>query len=378
MLYILNPSLFPNTAFENRLQSYYTNFDSMGVDATIVYLLPDSNASVLPHEYKHIKIKYMWKSKGINNSIIRAVWLYINLLKFILGLKTGDIVYTYTINKITSILTKIKGVKVFAEITEHPSIPSGGKLFTLSENQKYIVASRLEKLFVISTALKRLFVLNAISPDKIEIINMTVDTSRFEKLRKENLKNKYIAYCGNASNNKDGVDKLIESFSIVNKTHPDVLLYIIGKVPNSHLENNNIQLAHKLGVLDKIVFTGIVTVDKMPRLLKNASVLVLNRPDSLQAQCGFPTKLGEYLLTENPVVITSVGDIPLFLSDQKNALIASPNNNKEFADKIKWALDNPIKASNIGKKGAEIAMQHFNATKETNKIVKNMMYEKNN
>ena len=64
---------------------------------------------------------------------------------------------------------------------------------------------------------------------------------------------------------------------------------------------------------DSIVFTGIVSAADIPQILKNAAVLALDRPDSLQAQCGFPTKLGEYLLTENPVIVTKVGDIPLFL-----------------------------------------------------------------
>lgn len=108
----------------------------------------------------------------------------------------------------------------------------------------------------------------------------------------------------------------------------------------------------------------------MPQILKNATVLALDRPDSLQAQCGFPTKLGEYLLTENPVVVTKVGDIPLFLKDGETALLAEERNPYEFSSKLLWALDHPAEAIEIGKAGAQVAMREFNYLNETKKIIK--------
>ena len=198
---------------------------------------------------------------------------------------------------------------------------------------------------------------------------MIVDADRFRGIKKTSCKERYIAYCGTASNNKDGVDQLIKAFALVCKQHPDVKLHIIGKVPNKKDYSGNIQLIEELGIEDKIVFTGVVTADKMPQLLKDAEVLALARPDNLQAKYGFPTKLGEYLLTENPVVVTSVGDIPTFLKDGESALISEPSNARMFADKLLWALENSGDASKIGKAGAEIALNCFNSEIETKKIV---------
>ena len=103
--------------------------------------------------------------------------------------------------------------------------------------------------------------------------------------------------------------------------------------------------------------------------MKNAAVLALDRPDSLQAQCGFPTKLGEYLLTENPVIVTKVGDIPLFLKDGETALLVEERKPKEFSSKIIWALEHPEEATEIGKAGAQVAMREFNYLNETKKII---------
>ena len=130
------------------------------------------------------------------------------------------------------------------------------------------------------------------------------------------------------------------------------------------------ELIENLGVKNSVIFTGIVSAAEIPQILKNATVLALDRPDSLQAQCGFPTKLGEYLLTENPVVVTKVGDIPLFLKDGETALLAEERNPHEFSSKLLWALEHPAEAIEIGKAGAQVAMREFNYLNETKKIIK--------
>lgn len=197
---------------------------------------------------------------------------------------------------------------------------------------------------------------------------MTVDSNRFKGLKRQP-SDKYIAYCGTASNNKDGVNELIKAFAIVNKKHPEVKLYIIGNTPDKNDVSGNLKLIAELDIKDSINFTGVVPAKQIPQVLKNATVLALDRPDSLQAQCGFPTKLGEYLLTENPVVVTKVGDIPLFLKDGETALLAEERNPQEFASKLIWALEHNEEAAKIGKAGALVALRQFNYLSETKKIV---------
>ena len=98
--------------------------------------------------------------------------------------------------------------------------------------------------------------------------------------------------------------------------------------------------------------------------------MALDRPDNIQAKYGFPTKLGEYLLTGNPVVITSVGDIPLFLRDGYSVLLAEPNSPNSFSAKLNWALENPDISHRIGEEGRKIAELEFDSQTETNKIIK--------
>lgn len=198
---------------------------------------------------------------------------------------------------------------------------------------------------------------------------MIVDSQRFEGLRKEIISEKYIAYCGTVSNSKDGVDDLIRAFSLVHSQIPDIKLYIIGSVPSNREKSSNMELVNELGLNDFVVFTGVVPASEMPQMLKNATVVALARPDNLQAKNGFPGKLGEYLLSETPTVVTKVGDMPLFLTDGIDALLSEPSNPQDFASKVIWAIENPGKAAEIGKRGAQLAQKKFNYLTETRKLL---------
>lgn len=80
-----------------------------------------------------------------------------------------------------------------------------------------------------------------------------------------------------------------------------------------------------------------------------------------KAQGGFPTKLGEYLVTGLPVVVTKTGEIPLFLQHGQNALLCEPGDVDYFAANLRWALENYDNASRIGREGRVKAETVFNA-----------------
>lgn len=189
-------------------------------------------------------------------------------------------------------------------------------------------------------------------------IPMTVDMSRFDDTETRNEFGDYAAYCGDMSGNKDGVENLIESFSYVEKKHPDFKLVLIGGA-KSELEFEHIK--SKVGdlKLKNVIFTGRVSREDVPRILKNAKVLCLARPSSLQSFGGFPTKLGEYLSTSNPVVVTAVGEIPNYLNDT-NSFLVEPDNNELFGEAINQVLADYAHAQKIGKEGYMIASNNFN------------------
>ena len=258
-----------------------------------------------------------------------------------------------------SFLFRKNKYNVFSEITE---IPFYGKkasfIAGLKEKLRLYALRNFDGLLVISNALKEYYERKKIN--NLMVYNMFVDSSRFEELKKTN-NGKYIGYCGTLSLYKDGVDVLIKSFSIFEKRHPNYQLYLLGPFESKAVESELKNMAAHLGLSKKVIFTGPVNPSEMPQWLYDADILALSRPDNIQAKYGFPTKLGEYLATGNPVVVTSVGEIPLFLKDGENAFVVASGDADSFADKLSWVADNYEQANAIGVQGRSLVENEFSS-----------------
>ena len=189
---------------------------------------------------------------------------------------------------------------------------------------------------------------------------MTVDLKRFQKQigAPLELKKPYIAFVGVMDDAKDGINILIEAFNKIANEYPNLNLYLVGgwnyDTP-SHLKRIN-----ELRLEDRIHWVGEYSRDTIPSIICNAKLLVLPRPDSKQAQGGFPTKLGEYLATGRPVCATTVGEIPEYLEDKKSVYFAKPGSVKSFVNAMSNALKNDKQANNVGEQGKKVAELYFN------------------
>lgn len=192
----------------------------------------------------------------------------------------------------------------------------------------------------------------------IQVFNIIIDPSRFEGLKKTTTE-KYISYCGSIGVYKDGVNDLIDAFAMISTKHPDVKLQLIGGFFSPEDERVLREKVATLNISDKVVFVGRVAPEQMPSLLYNSEILALARPNNKQAQYGFPSKLGEYLFTGNPVVLTRVGEIDHFLKDGESSVFANPDDPKDFAEKLDWVLSHPKEARVIGDAGHKVAEENF-------------------
>lgn len=364
--FILHERYSSNTASTIRLLGLLKELSSKGIAATVIFFVADGKQSEAP-EMPNIQYEYYWKRCPVRNTKIQVLlYLYVYSLLFYFRVKSGDTVYLDRCDQLVNLLVRIKGVRVFQERTEHPEV---SHYRGININKYFKACKKLTGLFVISYNLKELYISKGVDEKLIHIINMTVDSSRFENLKKEEGVEPYIAYCGSGMVAKDGLDQLLRAFSIVLKVFPKIKLYIIGGFSKREGNSSMMQLIQLLGIADNVVFTGLIPSSKMPQMLINARLLALARPDNKQAKYGFPTKLGEYLLTGNPVVITKVGNINLFLEDGKSAYIAQPDNPKDFADKMILALKQQDRSIEVGQCGRQVALTHFNSKYEAEKLI---------
>jgi glycosyltransferase involved in cell wall biosynthesis len=272
------------------------------------------------------------------------------------------IVYGFTLFTPLDILfLRLRGCNIFFERNEYP--------FTLIADSIKIskLKYRLEKLqdisclkqlkyargfITCSQSLENFYKKYTSSTTKFIRIPLLVDNDKFSVPGKKK-DNKYIAYCGYMGNNKDGVSILIDAFKIIAPLYT-INLMLIGSAEQYVMDKLREQAR---GLEDRILFTGLVDHKEMPGLLASAAMLVLASPNNKQAEGGFPSKLGEYLATGIPVVVTKVGEISDYIHDGINDFVAEPDDVDSFAGKMKFVLDNYDNALSIGKKGQELVKQ---------------------
>lgn len=348
------------TAAMNRLLAYAKGFAELGVEVWFYFLITNEKEERPIADNPKIHFVYLWENNSSFFRKYRGFGLFKNLLTLRRNINKDDILFLYgrTNYMLTMARSVARRAKVFCEITEHPEYNGAGFFKKVSILFSLHYLKKIDGLFVISQTLKEYFLLKGIKKEKVCVINMFVDSTRFSNVVK-NCNKKYVAYCGYVSIRKDGVDTLIKAFSKFHLLYPDYQLYIIGRAgfpePLSFFED----LAEKCGVKESVVFTGEVSADKMPQLLVNAEILALARPDSIQARNGFPTKLGEYLSTGNPIVVTNVGEIPVYIKDKINGVLANESDVEDFADKLAWVVGHPDQAMMIGKKGKQLVECEF-------------------
>lgn len=288
-------------------------------------------------------------------------------------------IYVWKLFPIIRIANKLN-IRVYHERTEYPLVVERKGIFGKLHNKIYetLVIPKFDGIYVINNALKNYFEKTTKNKVPVTIINMIVDPERFNNLEpKRNVNFQYIAYCGSMEGSKDGVDILIKAFGMALNSDfidQEVKLMLIGDNSDKELADKLINIAIEAKCADNIIFTGRVDRNEIPQLLINSSALALARPNNKQAEGGFPTKLGEYLATGKPVIITNVGEIGIFLKDNKNAYIAEPDSINKFAFKIKQVFENYDEAIRIGRKGRELILKEFNNKVQAQKLNK-FLYE---
>ncbi|MCD4747638.1 MAG: glycosyltransferase family 4 protein [Bacteroidales bacterium] len=150
---------------------------------------------------------------------------------------------------------------------------------------------------------------------------------------------------------KDGIDDLFSAFAIVLKDFPNTHLLIVGDVASNtiipHLKNE----AEKLGILNSITFTDLVDFRLVSGLINSCDILVLARPNSTAYEAGFPTKLGEYMATKKPVVLTRVGDMGKYFGNGNNVVLVEPERVDSIANGISLLINNKLLRDEIGENG---------------------------
>jgi glycosyltransferase involved in cell wall biosynthesis len=200
------------------------------------------------------------------------------------------------------------------------------------------------------------------------ILNTIVDAARFQRDFDKNSDVKIICYMGNMDLTKDDVDNIISAFSLLDCKHHQLELHLYGEPSAKEREILKSQIS-KLNLKQYVHLKGRASYDEVPEILMKSHILVNSQPNTQRAKGGFPTKLGEYLLSGVPSVFTDSGDIATYVIDGTHTHLVSPERPDLYADKLAFVLENYSLSERIASTGRDFVQQEFDSKSQTKNLL---------
>lgn len=203
----------------------------------------------------------------------------------------------------------------------------GGFLATL---EKKMLRLPYTKIITVSTSAKEKLIKNGVSEGVIEVIPNGVDVNKFDRIKAVKPAKRRVIYVGRLVWNKH-VDDLLKAFS---KLDSDIELHIVGWGP----KRRNLEvLAQKLGIGQRVTFTGFVSEEKKIELLKSADALVL--PSSFES---FPVVVVEAWASRTLVVASNIPALRALIKNGKTGLTFRLRDVEDLTRKLERALDGKL------------------------------------
>jgi glycosyltransferase involved in cell wall biosynthesis len=196
---------------------------------------------------------------------------------------------------------------------------------------------------------------------KVVVIPNGVDTNRFSpKVDPETVIERYklrgykiMIFVGALTtwHTYKGLEELLEAFAIVKKSCEKLKLLVVG---GGNMLTHYQQFALNLGLGDRVVFTGKVDDETLPKCYAASDFAVLPSRDLSE---GFGLVLLEAMASGKTVIGSEVGGIPEVIQDWKNGILVKPKDPEALANAIHALYMDEELRSRMGKAGREFALE---------------------
>jgi len=169
-------------------------------------------------------------------------------------------------------------------------------------------------------------------------------------------KKKIVLYLGTLSKLRK-MDFLIRAFEKVLRKEKNAKLYLVGGGDDRSDEQILKDEAERLGIGKAVLITGFLPQQEAWQYVKDADVCVSPLNPIPIYNCGFPTKLIEYMAMGKAVVANDNSERSRGISEIKTG-ICVPYEEDAFAQAILHLLNHPEEAKEMGIRGREYVEKH--------------------
>ena len=321
--------------------------------------------------YCYVSGKYKYPKR---NKLMRGLdWYFLDPIRTffysIRHIKKGDVVYVYLyplfLQALILLAAKIKGAKTIKEVCEHPSsLGKQHKLRCIKDWMDFhLIMPRYDGFIAISTDLETFVNKYKKHSAKVIRIPILVDPEPYEldySKMQSPFDVPYIIHTGTMHEQKDSISKILHAFARLKSDYTSLCkLVFTGQQADSQKCIYKKQL-EQLGLANDVVLMGYVSDNEIIQLQHFAALTIIYKSDNLQTRNCFPTKLGEMLMSQVPVITTTVGDTKNYLESEVNAYLFEEDDETQLVKYMIKILSDPQGARFIAKKGQDVAIHSFN------------------
>jgi glycosyltransferase involved in cell wall biosynthesis len=233
--------------------------------------------------------------------------------------------------------------------------------FTLRRGITTLFFRKIDAFIVLSNSWAEILQQYGIDMRNINIVPLPL----FEKFDIQNdvLEKNSILFVGWVYRHK-GLHILIEAMLKVLKEIPGAKLYVIESGIDENYKSKIISSIKEFGIEGHVFFLGKRPNQEVRALLQRVEVVAV--PE--QWGISWPIFLTEAMVYGKPIVASRIGDIPQFIKDGENGLLADPQSPAEFAEKI-IRMFKQEDTTEMGRKAREKVMQ----ISDENKILEKLL-----
>jgi len=194
-----------------------------------------------------------------------------------------------------------------------------------------------------------------------EKFNPRIDGSQIRK--KYNISAPLVLYIGQL-HGAQYIDLFIEAANIVLRANREVTFVIVGE---GFMEESLKDLAHGLGIEDRIIFTGSVSHGEIPQYIAAADICVAPFKETKVTRCKSPLKIVEYMAMAKPVVASNVGEVRMMLGGA--GILVEPADYYSLAEGILRLLKDERLRYNIGRFARQRIERSYNWAQTTSSLL---------
>ncbi|WP_162265543.1 glycosyltransferase family 4 protein [Haloprofundus marisrubri] len=176
------------------------------------------------------------------------------------------------------------------------------------------------------------------SPESVTVVGNTVEVEKFDPKEVETVPEAddeafTLSYVGKFAPHR-GLDTVVRALPAIADEIPNVRLLVVGApgTPTYGKEFNG--LCARLGVLDRVTYTGWVDFERVPDYMAESDVCTVTHASTPHTETTVPHKLFQYMAMERPVLVSDVKPLARIVSETESGAVSGAGDPDSVADAV--------------------------------------------